>query len=77
MHVRALPGQVSPEFMLRPSLSERLLVLGTLRVGVSPEFMLRPSLSARLRDERSAAGWCGVSPEFMLRPSLSGCAESV
>ena len=61
---------VSPEFMLRPSLS--VLRCGR-RAGagldVSPEFMLRPSLSAGSTG-RAHPGY-RVSPEFMLRPSLS------
>ena len=66
-------GDVSPEFMLRPSLSGCRQPSPTrLRPdGVSPEFMLRPSLSGRGAHELQSADR-DVSPEFMLRPSLSG-----
>ena len=63
--------RVSPEFMLRPSLSDRQAVPRQLQRRVSPEFMLRPSLSDRPRRVRGQHPG-GVSPEFMLRPSLSG-----
>ena len=67
---------VSPELMLRPSLSgEGLAVAGPPQQQVSPELMLRPSLSApNLRGDRPGVV-AGVSPELMLRPSLSVPAE--
>ena len=66
---------VSPEFMLRPSLSAREIAALTLApdLKVSPEFMLRPSLSeVHGHDSDDGAPTAKVSPEFMLRPSLSG-----
>ena len=70
----SVSSRVSPEFMLRPSLSG---VGGHHDVAwrsgsVSPEFMLRPSLSAVFVHERVEQVQDRVSPEFMLRPSLSG-----
>ena len=67
-----LPAAVSPEFILRPSLSaviESLLPPPSPRL-VSPEFILRPSLSVNQQSvDQFPPG--GVSPEFILRPSLS------
>ena len=43
--------RVSPEFILRPSLSDVAQATTAVRTGrlrVSPEFILRPSLSAKL-----------------------------
>ena len=63
---------MSPEFILRPSLSGPGGAHRRRRDRrVSPEFILRPSLS----DGASALVHCAcslVSPEFILRPSLSG-----
>ena len=71
---RRIPTRVSPELMLRPSLSglDRRCGAGR-RFAVSPELMLRPSLSAPVcyRPRRRAKP---VSPELMLRPSLSAQA---
>ena len=64
------PGVVSPELMLRPSLSDGGDMGVVETPDVSPELMLRPSLSAvslaGLHPEPQP-----VSPELMLRPSLS------
>ena len=71
---RALPGStVSPEFRLRPSLSEGARGAGQITGAVvSPEFRLRPSLSVAYH--AVAVGVVHeVLPEFRLRPSLSGC----
>ena len=65
--------RVSPEFMLRPSLSESRCAEACPRnrpLLVSPEFMLRPSLSAVLV-LRTLAHRGETSPEFVLRASLS------
>ena len=62
--------RVSPEFILRPSLSEgQCTRFHDGQPGVSPEFILRPSLSAAAARKRLHA--LPVSPEFILRPSLS------
>ena len=63
-------SRVSPEFRLRPSLSDQQARAVPRVRRVSPEFRLRPSLSGRTlpsMDRPSSA----VSPEFRLRPSLS------
>ena len=66
------PMSVSPEFILRPSLSAlRAVSPRSNPYGVSPEFILRPSLSGH--GIRSLLRFpAHVSPEFILRPSLSG-----
>ena len=63
-------AEVSPEFRLRPSLSEQEDVLPIPCMAVSPEFRLRPSLSAGIRGAGEDPVFL-VSPEFRLRPSLS------
>ena len=62
---------VSPEFILRPSLSEHRRRQPAVCGPVSPEFILRPSLSGDLWIEDGHFD-ARVSPEFILRPSLSG-----
>ena len=69
-------ADVSPELMLRPSLSAAVALArdGPRPPPVSPELMLRPSLSVAERrplDGRNVH----VSPELMLRPSLSGAGR--
>ena len=67
----AFAAVLSPESMLRPSLSGELV--STLPCGeprLSPESMLRPSLSGH--GQQAFAGYGLLSPESMLRPSLSG-----
>ena len=62
---------VSPEFRLRPSLSEYSGACDSRAARrVSPEFRLRPSLSDRARAQPRGHLY-PVSPEFRLRPSLS------
>ena len=63
-------AQVSPELMLRPSLSAHREARPDGQPQVSPELMLRPSLSAVVYLDPALQ--IVVSPELMLRPSLSG-----
>ena len=60
---------LSPESMLRPSLSEVPAVALSGVAVLSPESMLRPSLSGVAGPLKF--GFFGLSPESMLRPSLS------
>ena len=62
---------VSPELILRPSLSEAQVVERyPVEYRVSPELILRPSLSAAPSGQPGTAKR-HVSPELILRPSLS------
>ena len=64
-------NEVSPEFVLRPLLSDhRGRRLAYHRRRVSPEFVLRPLLSAGGQLDELGSLY-QVSPEFVLRPLLS------
>ena len=71
-HSRASMKRVSPEFMLRPSLSEGNCDSVVIHLGGSVAGVYAPAFVERIRPSRKAFRSARhVSPEFMLRPSLS------
>ena len=68
--------QVSPEFILRPSLSGRVrAAAGRGVAGVSPEFILRPSLSAPDGSSTLAYSASRRPGRLTCRTARSACAK--